>query len=286
MTKYIITTESGSDLPKEIIDRYNIQIIPMHVTMGDKTFPDGSFPVEDIYAYYDQTQTLPQTSGTTPQDNTEVFEKIIATHPDAQIIHIAYSGVTTVSYNAATIAAKEFDNIHLVDSKNVSIGLTAIVKAAAEFIEANPETTPEEIIAFVEDVRERTRFIFLPNTLLYLKAGGRVSNLAFHGANLLNLHPTIILDNGYLVSGKKFRGSFERCIKKTVDHFFNNHDIDLETVMLGGSPGVTDENKELAYTLIQEYGAPISEWVPTGAVISSHGGPGAFGIVGIEKPRS
>lgn len=286
MTKYIITTESGSDLPKELIDRYNIHIVPMHVTMADQTFPDGSFPVEDIYSYYDKTQTLPKTSGSTPQDNTEVFEKIVAQYPDAHIIHIAYSAVTTVSYNAATIAAKEFDNIHLVDSKNVSLGLAAIVKAAAEFIEANPETTPEKIIAFVEDVRERTRFIFLPNTLLYLKAGGRVSNLAFHGANLLNLHPTIILDNGYLVSGKKFRGSYERCIKKMIDHFFNNHDIDLDTVLLGGSPGLTDDHKEVAYKLIQEYDAPVSDWVATGAVISSHGGPGAMGIVGIEKPRS
>lgn len=286
MTKYIITTESGSDLPKEIIDRYNVHIIPMHVTMGDQTYPDGSFPVEDIYAYYDETKTLPKTSGSTPQDNTEVFDKIIAQYPDAQIIHIAYSAVTTVSYNAATIAAKEFDNIHLVDSKNVSVGLVAIVKATAEFIERNPATTPEEIIAFVEDIRERTRFIFLPNTLLYLKAGGRVSNLAFHGANLLNLHPTIVLDNGYLVSGKKFRGSYERCIKKTIDHFFNTYDIDSDTVLLGGSPGVTDEHKQIAYNLIQEHGALISDWVPTGAVISSHGGPGAIGIVGIEKSHS
>lgn len=203
MTKFIITTESGSDLPKELIERYNIYIVPMHGTMGDQTYDDGSFDVQTVFDYYNQNEILPKTSGTTPQDNTKVYQQIFDKYPDAHIIHIAYSAVTTVSFNAANIAAEEFGNIHLVDAKHVSIGLTVVVKAAAEFIEDNPEITPEEVIAFVEDIRERTHMVFLPQTLLYLKAGGRVSNLAFHGANLLKLHPTIVLENGYLVSGKK-----------------------------------------------------------------------------------
>lgn len=283
MTKFIITTESGSDLPQDIADRYNIHIIPMHVTMGDKTRPDGSFPVEEVFDFYDKTGTLPKTAGTTPDDNANAFRQIRDANPDAQIIHIAYSAVTTVSFNAARIAAEEFDNIHLVDSKNVSIGQTAILKATAEYIENNPDTTPEDIIAFVENIRERTRFIFLPQTLLYLKAGGRVSNLAFHGATLLNIHPTIVLDNGYLVSGKKYRGNFDRCIKKTITDFFNNYNIDPSTVLIGGSPGVDAEHKELAYDLLKNHGATTNRWHETGAVISSHGGPGAIGLVGIEK---
>ena len=78
MTKFIITTESGSDISPELIERYNIHVIPMHVTMGSKTFDDGSFDVEDVYRFYDQTGTLPKTAGTTPQDNSVVFEQIFA----------------------------------------------------------------------------------------------------------------------------------------------------------------------------------------------------------------
>lgn len=230
MTQYIITTESGSDLPKEFIDRYNIHIVPLHVTMGNKTYDDGSFEVEKTFEYYEKTGTLPQTAGSTPQDNTHVFQEIFDQYPNAHIIHIGYSAVTTVSFNAARIAAEEFENIHLVDSKHVSLGLTNVVKAAAEFIEENPEATPEEIVAYVEDVRERTKMVFLPQTLLYLRAGGRVSNLAFHGANLLSLYPTIVLENGYLVSGKKYRGSFERSLNKMLTHFFSTYTIDPETV--------------------------------------------------------
>jgi DegV family protein with EDD domain len=283
MKKYIITTESGSDLSKEIIDRYNIQVVPMHVTMEDQTYPDGSFDVQKVFDYYEETGKLAKTSGSTPQDNAEVFKQVFVKHPDAYIIHIGYSAVTTVSFNAANIAAKDFKNIYFVDSKHVSIGAAAIVKATAQFIEDNPNTSPEAIIAFVEDVRERTHMVFMPKTLLYLRAGGRVSNLAFYGANLLKIQPSIILKNGYLVSGGKYRGSFDNCIKKMINTFFKSYNIDPDTVMVVGAPAVEDNYKEMIYDILRENGIQNLKWMKAGSVISSHGGPGAIGIAGIEK---
>ncbi len=283
MKKYVITTESGSDLSKEIIDRYNIQVIPMHVIMDDQTYPDGSFEVQKVFDFYEETGTLPKTSGSTPQDNTEVFKKVFAEYPEAHIIHIAYSAVTTVSFNAANIAAQDFENVYLVDSKNVSIGAAAIVKATAQFIEDNPNKSPEDIIAFVEDIRERTHMLFLPKTLLYLRAGGRVSNLAFLGANILKIFPSIKLENGYLVPGRKYRGSFDRSFKKMIKDFFESYNIDPETVLIVGAPSVDDNYKEVIYNLLMENGVQEARWMRAGAVISCHGGPGAIGIAGIEK---
>lgn len=283
MNHYIITTESGSDLPKEYVERFNVKIIPMHVTMGNETLADGSFEVKKAFDYYDETGTLPKTSGTTPDDNLKIFSKIREEHPEAHIIHIGYSAVTTVSFNAAHIAAEDFENIHLVDAKHVTLGLSAVVIATAQFIDENPAVSPEEIVAFVEEIRERTHMVFIPKTLLYLKAGGRVSNLAFHSANLLKLHPTIVLDDGYLVSGKKYRGSFERCLNKMLADFFNMRDIDPDTVLVGGAPGVTPEHKETVLNYVEQQGVLNPVWNGTGAVISSHGGPGAIGIVGIAR---
>lgn len=283
MRKYIITTESGSDLSKELIERYNIEVIPMHVTMGDQTYPDGSFEVQKVFDFYEETGTLPKTSGSTPHDNSEVFKKIFTKYPDANIIHIAYSAVTTVSFSAANIAAQDFENVYLVDSKHVSAGAAAIVKATAQFIEDNPNKSPEEIIAFVENIREHTHMVFLPKTLLYLRAGGRVSNLAFHGANILRISPSIILENGYLVSGKKYRGSFQLSLKKMISDFFENYNIDSETVIVVGAPDVDDNYKELVNNLLKENGVKDAKWLIAGAVISSHGGPGAIGITGIEN---
>lgn len=255
----------------------------MHVTMGNETLPDGSFEVKRAFDFYDETGTLPKTSGTTPDDNLKIFSKIREEHPEAHIIHIGYSAVTTVSFNAAHIAAEDFENIHLVDAKHVTLGLSAVVIATAQFIDENPAVSPEEIIAFVEEIRERTHMVFIPKTLLYLKAGGRVSNLAFHSANLLKLHPTIVLDDGYLVSGKKYRGSFERCLNKMLADFFNMRDIDPNTVLVGGAPGVTPEHKETVLNYVEQQGVLNPVWNGTGAVISSHGGPGAIGIVGIAR---
>lgn len=283
MNHYIITTESGSDLPKEYVERFNVKIIPMHVTMGNETLADGSFEVKKAFDYYDETGTLPKTSGTTPDDNLKIFSKIREEHPEAHIIHIGYSAVTTVSFNAAHIAAEDFENIHLVDAKHVTLGLSAVVIATAQFIDENPAVSPEEIVAFVEEIRERTHMVFIPKTLLYLKAGGRVSNLAFHSANLLKLHPTIVLDDGYLVSGKKYRGSFERCLNKMLADFFNMRNIDPNTVLVGGAPGVTPEHKETVLNYVEQQGVLNPVWNGTGAVISSHGGPGAIGIVGIAR---
>lgn len=285
MKKYVITTESGSDLSKEIIDRYNIKIIPMHVTMGDQTYSDGNFDVQKVFDFYEETGSIPKTAGSTPQDYTEVFKNIFAEDPDAYIIHIAYSAVTTVSFNSANIAAQDFKNIYLVDCKNVTIGAAAIVKASAQFIEENPNISPEEIIAFVEDIRERTRMVFLPKTLHYLRAGGRVSNLAFYGANLLKLFPTIVLENGYLVSGKRYRGSFDRSLKAMINDFFANYDVDPETILIVGAPSVDEDNKKVISDLLKKNAIGKVTWMKAGAVISSHGGLGAIGITGIEKKK-
>lgn len=282
---YVIVTESGSDISQELVNRFNIKVIPMHVTLGERTVDDGSIPVSEIYDFYDQTGTLPKTSGSTPEDFRVMFENIFAETPDATIIHIAYSAVTTVSYNSCRIAAEDFENIYLVDSKNVSGGLTAVVVATARFIEENPSVTPDEIIAFVEDVRERTRFVFLPQTLTYLKAGGRVSNVQFFGASLLNIHPTIALKDGKLMAAKKYRGSFQRCIKNVVNDFFKDYAIIPETLTYGGTPGMSEEDKAFALNEIKSHGYETAHHFNAGAVISSHGGPGAFGIIGIEKKK-
>lgn len=283
MIKYVLTTESGSDLTDEIINRYQINVVPMHVTMGEQTYPDGSFEVEKVFDYYNQTGNLPKTAGSTPQDFTDTFTKIFTEHPDAHIIHLAYSAVTTVSFTSATIAAKDFDNVHVIDTKHLTLSAAAVVKATAQFIEDNPNESPESILKFIREVGERTQMVFMPKTLLYLKAGGRVSSLAVHGATLLRLCPTITLENGYLVPGKKYRGTFERCLKKMINDFFDNYELDLASVLIGSPPGIEDAFKEEILAFVRQRGVQDPKWITSGAVISSYGGPGAVVITGISK---
>lgn len=283
MNKYILVTESGSDMPKHYAEKYNIKIVPMHVTLGGETYKDGEIEPKALYDHYKSTGELPSTAGSSPQDFMEVFDEINRDYPDHQIIYIAYSSVTTVSYSSAKLVAENYDNLHMVDSKNVSIGLGLIVIETAKFIEENPDVTPEEVISFVEEIREKTRFVFLPQTLLYLKAGGRISNASYIGAKLLKIYPTIDLKDGYLVAGKKYRGSFKIAYKNVINDYFERHNVDLDNVKLIRAEGLSQEQQDDIASLIKEKGVTKIEWLDPGAVISTHGGEGAFGIVGIEN---
>lgn len=281
--RYIIVTDSGCDVPKDIVEKYQIEVVPMHVSLGDETFDDYTIPVSKVYEHYDKTGELPKTSGSTPEDNRKKYAGIRETYPDTPIIHIAYSAVTTVSYNSARIAAEDFDNIYIVDSKNVTAGAAIIVKAAAEFIEENQEATPEDVVAYVEDVRERTRLVFMPETLDYLKAGGRVSNASFLVASLLKIHPSIILEDGYLIASKKYRGNFDRSTGKMLDDFFALGEYEETTLTVGGTEGFSTTSLENAKEKLKKLGYNLAYVFTAGAVISSHGGPGTFGIAGILK---
>lgn len=285
MRKFVVVTESGSDLPKKYAEKYDIKVVTMHVNFQDETRDDLDIKAQDVFDYYDKHKILPKTSGSTPHDFTKMFKEINENYPGAEIIYIAYSAVTTVSYNSAKIAAEKFSNIHMIDSKNVSVGLSTVVIAAAEFIENNPDTTAEEIVKYVEDVRERTRFVFLPQTLLYLKAGGRISNVAYLGATILKIYPTIDLIDGYLIAGKKYRGSFKNSYTDMINNFFDRFDINKNTIRMIRTNGLSLEHQKEVENLLIENGAKNIEWFDANAVISCHGGPGAVGIVGIENKK-
>lgn len=283
MSQFILVTESGADLPQKYIDRFNIKIVPMYVNFGENTFKDSDIKAEDVFDYYEKNKILPTTSGSTPNDFTEIFRNINETYLDAEIIYIAYSSVTTVSFNSARIAAEEFSNVHMIDSKNCTVGLGTVVIAAAEYIENNPGAEAQDIIQFVEEIRERTRFVFLPYSLLYLKAGGRISNASYIGAMLLKIYPTINLENGYLVAGSKYRGSFKKAYKNMIDQFFSRFELDRETIRLIKVHGLEKKDIIEIETILKEQGVTKTEWVDAGAVISCHGGPGAVGLAGIEN---
>lgn len=284
MKKVILVTESGSDLPSYYCDRYPIYIVPMHVVIEERAYDDGvDIQAEDVFNYYDSTKKLPTTSGSTPEDFTKIFDQINQQYSEVEIVYIAYSSVTTVSYNSARIAAEHYENVYLVDSKNVSNGLASVVIAAAQYLESNPKANAQDVVRFVEQIRDNVHFHFLPKTLTYLLAGGRVSNSSYLGAKLLRIFPSIDLVDGYLVAGKKYRGSFARAYKKLIEDFFNRYDLVEGSIRLTEVEGLSQDDKLAIEKILEEYHLSEVEWVKAGAVISCHGGPSAFGIVGISK---
>ena len=283
MSRVILTTESGADIPTDLAKKHNIRIVPMHVIMDDVDHLDGSFPVTDLYDYYERTKKAPSTTATNPNEYTAFFEKIRSEHPESSIVHIGYTSKASSSFQSAVLAAEDFENIYLIDALNVSGGLAAIVLYAADLLEKEPDIAVEKLVAAIEAVVPRTHFSFMPSGLEFLRAGGRVSNTAYLGASLLKIKPTIELIDGKLVSAKKYRGKMSRVVVDFFDDYLKAYAIDDNKLYLIHSLGLDEEIMTQMENYAKENGFRDVTWVQTGGVITSHGGPGAFGIAGIEK---
>lgn len=283
MNNIILVAETGSDITKDIAKEMGIFLVPMHVTMGDNTYDDGTFPVEKICEYYNNTNKIPKTSGSSPQDFEKVFDDIHRLYPDKQILHLAYSAVTTCSYQSALIAAEHRDYVTSFDTKNVSVGQAAVVIQTAKYLKENPDVTMEELLKEVSRISESTKMCFVPAELEYLRAGGRVSNAVFIGGKILRIHPSIEIENGYLVAKKKYRGKMESIIPKLIEEYSNDKNLDKKEVYLLWSIGLSEAIRKLAEDKVKEMGFEKVTWMQTGCVITTHGGPGSFGIVGLSK---
>ncbi|WP_211230830.1 DegV family protein, partial [Hutsoniella sourekii] len=130
---------------------------------------------------------------------------------------------------------------------------------------------------------QKTAFSFLPQTLEYLNAGGRVSNASYLGAKLLKIYPSIEIKDGLLVAGKKYRGSFKKAALHFVEDFLKQDQLDLTSLKLVETVGLDPDTKAAIENLLKEQGIQPGEWLQAGAVITCHGGPGAFGISAIKK---
>ncbi|WP_042224309.1 DegV family protein [Oceanobacillus manasiensis] len=282
MRKIILSTESGADLPADLATAHNIQIVPMHVIMDGKDYLDGSLPVQEIYDYYDRTKKIPSTTSTNAHEYEEFFSKINKDYPDCTIIHIGYTSKASSSFQHAVIASEEFDNLILIDALNVTGGLTAIVMYAANLVEQEPGIEPNQLVEKIEDIISKSKLAFVPGSLDFLRAGGRVSNVAYLGGALLKLKPRIELIDGHLISNKKYRGKMSSVSEKFIREYFNQYDINKEQLYLIYSIGLEDEVRHRMEEIATEHGFKNITWMQAGAMISTHSGPGGFGVAGIE----
>ena len=285
LNKIILTAETGSDTPAELAKELGILLIPMHVSLGDVTLDDGTFPAEDVCAYYDRTGKCPTTSGSTPYDFESVYDALFEANPDAQVLHLAYSAATTCSYHSAELAieGKPYENrVKLVDTKHVSVGQCAVVLATAQWLKDHPEATLEEAAAAAEAIALETKMCFIPKNLDYLRAGGRCSNATALVGNLLKLHPCIEIIDGRLIAGKKYRGDLSKLAPTLLKEFAAKHELVKDHLYFINTPYMDEEVRTALDAEAAAMGFRKISWISTGCVITCHGGPGAFGIVGVS----
>ena len=283
MKPVILVAETGSDITPELAARYHIQIVPMHVSFETETLDDGSFPPQKIVDYYRSTGKLPKTSGSTPDDFARVFDELQAKFPGSPILYLAYSAVTTCSYQSACIAAEGRAGITMIDTRQVSIGQANVVLAVAKLLEQHPEMSVEEAAAAANDLIARARMCFLPDNLEFLRAGGRVSNVAFLGSRILSLHPCIEILDGKLVATKKYRGKMTKVAAHLIADYAEKYDLDRDCLFLVRTVGLDESVIESAEAAARECGFREIVWIQANGVITTHGGPAAFGLAGFAK---
>lgn len=283
MKKFIILTESGADLPLDLVKLHNIEVVPMHVLMDGKSYEDGSISVTDVYDYYKRTKKAPSTSATNPDEYERAFKRITEKNPGCTILHVGYSSKPSCSYQNSLIASEGMENVYHADSLNVTGGLAAVVLKAVELAEKHPEMPPVDLVKKIESFAATVRLSFIPGDLVFLKAGGRVSNAAYLGGTLLQLKPMIEIVNGQLVSTHKYRGKIDNIVEKYMNDYIDRCNLDREQIYLIYSLGLEKNVQKHMDEIAREKGFKKIIWIQAGCMISSHSGPGGIGIAGFEN---
>ena len=280
--KIKITSDSTCDLSPELIEKYNIDILPLYVGMGDDVLKDGvEATPDDIYAFVDKTGILPKTSAPNLNDFTELFEKY--TKDGYEVVHFCISADFSSSYTTACLAAEEVGNVKVVDTRNLSTGSGLVVLHGCEM--AQNGATPEEIQKECSELTGRVEASFVVDSIDYLHKGGRCSSVAALGANLLKLKPCIEVIDGKMQSAKKYRGLIDRVILNYVtDRLNGRDDIDKHRIFITHTK-CSEQIVEEVRKKINQLSPGFDEILETtaGCTITSHCGPYTLGILFVRK---
>ena len=224
-----ITATSTCDLPPELLERYQITMVPLYVSFGGNTYQDGvDASPEDIFRHVEAGGQLPTTSAVNIADYQELFSQLSPKYDS--VLHITIGSEFSCCYQNALVAAEEFPNVYVVDSRNLTVGQGLLVLAAAQAAERGDSM--EDILKLLEDLTGRVDTTFVVDKLDYLAKGGRCSSVVALGANLLRLKPCIVLADGRMTVGKKYRGAFDKVLPDYAQDQLSGKNVDLDRVFV------------------------------------------------------
>ena len=227
----------------------------------------------------ENTKVLPKTSAVSPEQFKEHFEALKKDY-DA-IIHISISSQMSCAYNNARLVAGEMENVYVVDSKSLSTGIALLAIYARSLIEKG--LNAKEIAQLTQEKTDRLCVSFILEKLNYLHKGGRCSALTLLGANLLKIKPQIVVSNGKMGVGKKYRGSLNKCVECYVDDVLSEHnDVELDTAFVTHSSPMP-EVEGIIEEKLKAKGFKNVYNTYAGGTVSSHCGPNCIGILFVDK---
>ncbi len=271
-----IVIDSTSDVTEDIINKYNLKVVPLSVNFEDKSYLDKvELSTSEFFEKLAKSEKLPTTSQVSPGAFAEVFNEILL--DGDQILGIFLASEFSGTCDSARIAKDmtESGNIRIVDSKSVCMGTFALILKAIELVSQNK--TIDEVVNELEKSKEKVVAVAALDTLKYLEKGGRLSKGQAVIGSILNIKPVIGIKEGKLFVIEKIRGRnktvkwFDEWIEK------NGFDLSDKTVLLFHGQNY-DQLKVLRERIEEKYKIKNIIEQEIGSVIGTHAGPGVLGI--------
>ena len=276
--KIAISVETTADLTKEIIEKNDIKVIPFNILLGDETYVDGEITTDDIIEFVNKNKILPKTSAINEYSYTQHFENLLKDY-DA-VVHFSISSKLSCACENAMRSAERLKNVYVVDTQSLSTGIGLLALYACDLISQG--ISAEEIYKLCI---KRVPFIqasFALKRVDYLYKGGRCSVLSFLGANLLRICPQIILKDGKMMAGKKYRGNYKHVVenycKDVLDEF---RTADLTRAFVTYTTASQDII-DVAVNFLKDAGFKTIHVTRAGGTITSHCGENCLGILYIN----
>lgn len=279
MARVKICADSVCDLSEELKTRYGISVVPLYVNKGDETLKDGAeITQKDVFAYYRETGKLCSTAAVNIEDFTEFFKEQLEGYDE--LVMITISSEFSSCFQNANIAAEDFPNVRVVDSRNLSTGEGLVAVSAAKL--AAQGLSADEIVTRLGEIIPKVDATFFVANVEYLHKGGRCSSIAVLGANLLKLKPCIAVQNGKMSVIKKYRGGIEKVIRDYVKERLESVEADEDLIFITHT--TSKANTDLAAEEIRKY-KNFKEIAATdaGCTVACHCGEDTLGILFIRK---
>lgn len=276
-----IISDSTCDLSKELLEQNNISLMPLTIVKDGKEYRDNvTLTPADIFAHVAAGGALCSTAAINMTEYAELFAKYAKEYDG--VVHINISSDFSSCYQNACLAADDFENVRVIDSRNLSTGHGLVVLKAVEL--AKTCANLDELKTQLDEFTSKVEASFLLSRLDYMVKGGRCSAVVALGANLLNLKPCIEVKNGKMSVVKKYRGNFDKCLASYVkDRLSGRDDLDKGTLFVTRTP-VSDECLDAVKKSVDQFGDFENiYWTEAGCTVSCHCGPGCLGVLFVRK---
>ena len=278
--KVRMTADSTCDLSPELVRKYDVGIAPLSVIIDGEVFHDGvDVTPRDVFRASEAGKSV-RTAAVNTYEYKEFFREQLKNCD--QLVHICISSEFSTCYADACEASAGMENVFVVDSRNLSTGSGLLVLEGAD-LAAEGKTGAE----IAEALRSKTGMVdasFVVRTVDYLRRGGRCSGLEALGAKMLHIRPSIVVRDGKMHPGEKYRGRYEHYLKHYIrDQLENDRDIDFRRVFVTHSPS-EEGLVRFAIDTVKSYGL-FQEVLETmaGCTVCSHCGPDTLGVLFMRK---